>query len=203
VGVDPQSRERIFEAVTGLAHKGAGIIYCTHDMQEAERLCHRVVFLDAGRVVATGTPAQLVAASGATSSVLLRTARPLPPGWLNGMHGARVLSDDGAETVIAVAGAAAVAAVLMAATRTEVDVLEFTLQRPNLADAFFKVTGRAVRDDNGALAGTGAPNAKLAANGNRVPNGNGAPVGNGVPVGSGVPAGNGVPVGNGAPADRT
>src|SRR6185295_10575394 len=78
VGVDPQSRERIFEAVTGLASKGAGIVYCTHDMQEAERLCHRVVFLDAGRVVATGTPAELVAASGAKSRVLLRTGRPLP-----------------------------------------------------------------------------------------------------------------------------
>jgi ABC-2 type transport system ATP-binding protein len=150
VGVDPQSRERIFEAVIGLARKGTGILHSTHDMQEAERLCHRVVLLDAGRVVAAGTPSELIAASGMTSRVLLRTARPLPAAWLNGINGARLLTNDGPETVIAVAGAAAVSAVLMAATHTGANVLELTLQRPNLADAFFRFTGRALRDDDGA-----------------------------------------------------
>ncbi len=150
VGVDPQSRERVFEAVTSLAREGTGILYSTHDMAEAERMCPRVVLLDAGRVVAAGTPSELVATTGMTPRVQLRTARPLPPAWLDGVAGARIIKDNGVETVVAVAGAAAVSAVLMAATHAGANVLELTLNRANLADAFFNLTGRALRDDDGA-----------------------------------------------------
>jgi ABC-2 type transport system ATP-binding protein len=146
VGVDPQSRERIFDAIAGLAAAGAAILYSTHDMTEAERLCARVVLLDAGRVVAAGTPSELVARTGMTPCMHLRTARPLPDAWLEGVAGARVLKRNGVETAIAVNGAATVSAVLMAATHSGADVLELTLHRPNLADAFFTLTGRALRD---------------------------------------------------------
>ena len=47
VGVDPQSRERIFDAVRAQAARGAAILYRTHQMEEAERLCDRVVLIDA------------------------------------------------------------------------------------------------------------------------------------------------------------
>src|SRR5438067_10213045 len=91
VGVDPQSRERIFEAIETLAEGGAAVLYSTHQMDEAERLCARVVLLDSGRVVAAGTPASLVEAAGLTTLLRLRTARPLPPSWLGGLTGARAV----------------------------------------------------------------------------------------------------------------
>ena len=148
VGVDPQSRERVFDAVERLARDGAAILYSTHQMEEAERLCARVVLLDRGRVVAAGTPAALVAGAGMTPIVRLRTVRPLRPGWLDGTAGARLGDDAGEEIVVAVADTAAVPAVIAAALRAGGDVLGVTLVRPTLAEAFFALTGRALRDDD-------------------------------------------------------
>jgi ABC-2 type transport system ATP-binding protein len=148
VGVDPQSRERIFDAVGRLAQSGAAILYSTHQMEEAERLCARVVLLDAGRVVATGTPAALVAHAGMAPVVRLRTAHPLAAGWLAGVAGVRLLGGAEDETAVAVPDATAVPGVLAAALRAGGEVLALSLVRPTLADAFFALTGRALRDDD-------------------------------------------------------
>ena len=148
VGVDPQSRERIFEAIETLARAGAAVLYSTHQMEEAERLCARVVLLDAGRVVAAGTPAALVAGAGLTPVLRLRTARPLPAGWLAGIAGATLAEFSAAETTVKVAETATVPAILAAALRAGGDVLEMALVRPSLADAFFALTGRALRDED-------------------------------------------------------
>ena len=66
VGVDPQSRERVFAAVLGLARDGAAVLYSTHQMDEAERLCDRILLLDHGQLLATGTPTALVAEAGSS-----------------------------------------------------------------------------------------------------------------------------------------
>ena len=60
VGVDPQSRDRIFDAIRELARNGRTILYSTHYMEEAERLCDRITILDEGRMVACGTLAELL-----------------------------------------------------------------------------------------------------------------------------------------------
>ena len=74
-GVDPQSRERIFDAIAELAADGAAVLYSTHDMEEAERLCGRIVLLDAGRVVAAGTPERAGRGARPRPSFALRTLR--------------------------------------------------------------------------------------------------------------------------------
>jgi linearmycin/streptolysin S transport system ATP-binding protein len=149
VGVDPQSRERIFEAITTLAHDGAAVLYSTHQMEEAERLCDRVVLLDRGRVLASGTPAHLVANAGMTASLHVRTGSPLPSGWVTEVADVHVAESSGCDVVVAVADPAAVPAVLAAALRAGGDVLDVAFHRPTLADAFFALTGRALRDEDG------------------------------------------------------
>jgi ABC-2 type transport system ATP-binding protein len=67
VGVDPQSRERVFAAVLGLARTGAAVLYSTHQMDEAERLCDRLLLLDHDQLLATGTPTALVGPIPASS----------------------------------------------------------------------------------------------------------------------------------------
>jgi ABC-2 type transport system ATP-binding protein len=63
VGVDPQSRERIYEMIEGLAADGVSLIYTTHYMEEAERLCKRVAIIDHGKIIAAGTKDELVRAT--------------------------------------------------------------------------------------------------------------------------------------------
>jgi ABC-2 type transport system ATP-binding protein len=147
VGVDPQSRERIFEAVTHLAAEGAAVLWSTHAMEEAERLCRRVVLLDRGRVVAAGTPAELVARSGSRPLLRLRMARAVRPDWLEGVGGARVVAAADSEVSVEVEDASAVPGVVGAAVRAGNEVLDVAFRPPNLADVFFQLTGRALRDE--------------------------------------------------------
>jgi linearmycin/streptolysin S transport system ATP-binding protein len=88
VGVDPQSRERVFAAVLGLARAGAAVLYSTHQMDEAERLFDRLLLIDHGKLLAMGTSTVLVAGSGLQPQIRLRTAHPLPDGWLGEVRGA-------------------------------------------------------------------------------------------------------------------
>jgi ABC-2 type transport system ATP-binding protein len=160
-GVDPQSRERIHAAVRALAHDGAAVLASTHDMEEAERLCDRTVMLDDGRIVAAGTLAELVDSSGLATSLSLRTLRPPPPDWLDGLGSVRVLSANGTRATIAVDDPTALPVLLARAVRTGGDVVEMRLDRPTLADAFFELTGHALRDGQAVIderrdAGNGA-----------------------------------------------
>jgi ABC-2 type transport system ATP-binding protein len=61
VGIDPQSRQRIFEIIEQLRDQGTTILYTTHYMEEAEQLCNHIAIMDEGRIIASGTLEQLLA----------------------------------------------------------------------------------------------------------------------------------------------
>ena len=67
VGVDPQSRNAIFEGVEELNRGGITILYTTHYMEEAQRLCRRVAIMDSGRIIALDTPEALIQGLGGSS----------------------------------------------------------------------------------------------------------------------------------------
>ncbi len=64
VGVDPQSRNHVFDALEALSGEGRTLLYTTHYMEEAERLCDRVAIMDCGRVIAAGPPPRLAEEAG-------------------------------------------------------------------------------------------------------------------------------------------
>jgi ABC-2 type transport system ATP-binding protein len=72
VGVDPQSRNQIFDNILALQELGTTIIYTTHYMEEAERLCDRVAIIDQGRLLALGSAEQLLETHGVTPRMLLQ-----------------------------------------------------------------------------------------------------------------------------------
>ena len=74
VGVDPQSRNAILESVAGLSGAGMAVLYTTHYMEEAERLCDRIGIIDHGKLIAEGTRAELVGMVGEGDQVRLAAA---------------------------------------------------------------------------------------------------------------------------------
>jgi ABC-2 type transport system ATP-binding protein len=146
-GVDPQSRELIFGMVTAAAARGAGCLYSTHYMEEAERLCSRAILIDRGRLVAAGTIPQLVTRAGAAARIDLVTHLPLPPEWSRELAGCVAVAAErpGAAT-IRVDDLDMVPAIVTLAQRAGGGVIEFNVRRTNLQDAFIALTGHALRD---------------------------------------------------------
>ncbi len=146
-GVDPQSRERIYEALAALAGEGLALLLTTHYLEEAERLCHRLAILDEGRVVAEGTVEHLRALAGQEPTVTIVLARP-PGGELAAKLSEReALSEDPRRFHLQRPGAERLLPEILslaAAEGNEVEELHF--HRPNLGDVFLRLTGKELRD---------------------------------------------------------
>src|SRR5579863_557480 len=145
VGVDPQSRIRIFEMIEALRAAGTAIVYTTHYMEEAERLCDRIAIIDHGRIIAEGTKEELVERSfGRRSQVLARFAggKDEIEAWAK-RHGGRVTGET-AEFTIEQAGE--IAPLLDDATKAGLELMDLSLRRPNLESVFLHLTGRELRD---------------------------------------------------------
>jgi ABC-2 type transport system ATP-binding protein len=149
VGVDPQSRNAILESVETLGREGLSVLYTTHYMEEAERLCDRVGIIDEGRLVAEGTRRELVAVIGAGDRVevsgngdldALAAAVDVLPGTVG------VDRRDGGVVVRVADGPAALAGIVAAAERARVTISGIELVEPDLEDVFLDLTGKALRD---------------------------------------------------------
>src|ERR1700690_3298697 len=145
VGVDPQSRNHIFEMIEKLRDEGMSIIYTTHYMEEAERLCDRVAIVDHGRVIAMGTNSELVQnAFGSRSQVTARFAGAdeRVAAWVaeRGGH----LVNGSAEFTIE--RPRDIAGLLGASAKAGFELVDVGLRKPNLESVFLHLTGRELRD---------------------------------------------------------
>jgi ABC-2 type transport system ATP-binding protein len=145
VGVDPQSRNRIFEMIEALRAGGAALIYTTHYMEEAERLCDRIAIIDHGRIIAIGTKEELVRGSfGTRSQVLARfNGDEAAAGAWTERNGGR-MNEGTAE--FTVEQATEIARLLEEANRAGLELVDVSLRRPNLESVFLQLTGRELRD---------------------------------------------------------
>jgi ABC-2 type transport system ATP-binding protein len=152
VGVDPQSRERIFDAVRAYAKQGAAVLFSTHYLEEAEGLCDRVLLIDAGGLVAEGTPTELIRRARGGLRLEIATRAPLPAGWERGLDGVErsdappAPGGRGHRAQLRIDEPAHAARVLERIAALGHDVLEFQLHQPGLQDVFLELTGRELRD---------------------------------------------------------
>lgn len=149
VGVDPQSRHAILEHVRAFAAQGMAVLYTTHYMEEAERVCDRVGIIDHGQLIAEGTRRELVAQLGQHDRIelsasgdlqqLAATFRTLPgvEEADTADHKVHLIAQDGRRMLPTILEAAEHAGVSV----SSVDVIE-----PDLEAVFLKLTGTALRE---------------------------------------------------------
>jgi ABC-2 type transport system ATP-binding protein len=145
VGVDPQSRNRIFEMIEALRAEGSAIIYTTHYMEEAQRLCDRVAIIDHGRIIASGTSDELIQNAFASRSHVLAKFDGPPSAisaWVERQGGRLV--DSTAEFTIE--NSTEIAGLLEDAARAGLTLEDVSLRRPNLESVFLHLTGRELRE---------------------------------------------------------
>ncbi len=149
VGVDPQSRNAILESIALLGQQGMAILYTTHYMEEAERLCHRVGIIDGGEIRAEGTQRELVALVGQEDRIhllvtgdILRASRAAAA--IRGVGSAGVKGDE-LEILCTDAGRL-LPRLLEAVEAAGASVRGVTLEQPDLEAVFLHLTGRALRD---------------------------------------------------------
>ncbi|MGZ6675558.1 MAG: ATP-binding cassette domain-containing protein [Solirubrobacteraceae bacterium] len=149
VGVDPQSRNAILESVEHLSSEGMAVLYTTHYMEEAERLCDRIGIVDLGEVKAEGTRAELVALVGQHDRVVIEASGGLE-------HAADAMASlpgvvaasaaDGSLTLIVDDARTSLPELLRAATDAGAAVRGVDVDQPDLEAVFLHLTGRALRD---------------------------------------------------------
>ncbi len=149
VGVDPQSRERLFNLVKAERDKGTCVLYTTHYMEEAENLCDELAIIDHGKIIAAGTLKDLRAQSGESDIIQLSgtfDAIAVEAALLGLPIETEILVLSAGTLVLAIEEAAKqLPAVLEAVSSTEAEIRETRLTEPNLESLFLKLTGSELR----------------------------------------------------------
>jgi ABC-2 type transport system ATP-binding protein len=148
VGVDPQSRNFIFEGIEALRRTGMTMLYTTHYMEEAQRLCDRVAIVDQGRIIAIDTPKALMNAhGGALSLVVEGSEADAVARTLAGAKGiVRASAADGRILVQSPDPAAILGYVVEIATAAGLQIRAVEILEHNLESVFLDLTGRRLRD---------------------------------------------------------
>jgi ABC-2 type transport system ATP-binding protein len=149
VGVDPQSRNAILESVENLAGEGMAVLYTTHYMEEAERLCDRIGILDQGDVKAEGTRRELVALVGERDRISLTApgavdAAAEAAGRLEGVESASARV--GGIDVVADDASSLLPRLLSEVSAAGAQVTGVEVAQPDLEAVFLHLTGKALRD---------------------------------------------------------
>jgi ABC-2 type transport system ATP-binding protein len=149
VGVDPQSRNAILEAIEQLARAGIAVLYTTHYMEEAQRLCDRVAIIDSGEIRAEGTQRELVRLVGENDRIRIRGTGKLKEAAERAKAIANVedASASNDEVSILTSDASAIlTVVLQTMSEDGMSIDSVTVEKPDLETVFLHLTGKALRD---------------------------------------------------------
>jgi len=149
VGVDPQSRNFIFEMIEQLNSIGKTIIYTTHYMEEAERLCRRIAIIDNGKIIALGTKEELFKLLEKENSITIKFKYNIDfekfQKVLNNFQLSRVNANSLSITGENLIGD--LSEILNAFKQNGNEIEEIDFNKPNLEKLFLKLTGRELRDE--------------------------------------------------------
>ncbi len=148
-GLDPQARLEIHKLIEEFRAEKKTILLTTHYIEEAERLCDRVAIVDAGRIIALGTPREIMARTLGHSRIEILCEQPLPDRRPPESLAADkvVVGDDGMTLAVASSHPArAVVELVKWIDQQGVELADIHLKRPTLEDVFIELTGRRLRE---------------------------------------------------------
>ena len=148
-GLDPQSRRQLWDVIRSFQARGRTVVITTHYMDEAERLCNRVAVIDAGKIIALGTPKELIASTGGENVIefnvesgsIDREALARLPGVT------AVRGQEGAVMLTAADPYKTMQSLLDWLRSTNLPIDGLTTRHATLEDVFVNLTGRHLRDD--------------------------------------------------------
>ena len=147
-GLDPQVRLEIRDLIEELRAEKRTILMTTHYIEEAERLCDRVAIIDAGQIIAIGTPRELQEKSASQSAIEVSFTQPWRgalPDWPEAIH--RTLSEDGRHIKVTSARPARTLVEMVKWIEAQgIELEDVRLNRPTLEDVFIELTGKKLRD---------------------------------------------------------
>jgi ABC-2 type transport system ATP-binding protein len=149
VGVDPQSRNAIFDNLETLKAEGKSLVYTTHYMEEAERLCDRLIIIDRGRVVASDTMRGLASRAPASNRIWIELDDLTDGPWLASIRelpGVEAANAEGGRLAVDVADLNVAPVLLAQVAESGRTVTHFVSERANLESVFLNLTGRSLRD---------------------------------------------------------
>lgn len=150
-GLDPQSRRQLWEIIHGFRATGRTVLLTTHYMDEAERLCDRVAVVDRGKVIALGTPKELIARLGGQHVIdfTLVENQELPAEEFSNLPSVTATRRDAAQFGLTVSEPhVALPALLRRLQEMNQELATLTTRHATLEDVFVNLTGRHLRDDS-------------------------------------------------------
>jgi ABC-2 type transport system ATP-binding protein len=151
-GLDPQARRQLWDIIRHFGDQGRTVLLTTHYMDEAERLCDRVAIVDQGKVIALGTPRELIASVGGEHIIDFSIAggdgtSESETNHFTGLAGVQSVRCDNGQISLAVAEPhIAVPALLARLRELKRDLASLTTRHASLEDVFVTLTGRHLRD---------------------------------------------------------
>jgi ABC-2 type transport system ATP-binding protein len=146
-GLDPQSRRELHAQIVRTRSEGHAILLTTHDLEEAQQLCDRVAIIDHGRIVAAGSPRELMAQSQSSQSVSLVTTRPVERDHFLSLPDIGEVNAEGERVRFTTSDVNRTLRELLTLAEAEgVEIVELHVEKATLEDVFLELTGTELRD---------------------------------------------------------
>ena len=145
-GLDPQARRGMWDLVQDIRREGATVFLTTHFMEEAERLCDRVLIMDHGCIMALDTPEALVGSLGVEKRLVFSLPEEQELPSMEGLAAVSRVERSGTRVIVYGQGRRFASSVVVALEDAGVDLVDLRTEQANLEDVFLRLTGREMRE---------------------------------------------------------
>jgi len=148
IGIDVQTRLNIYEIINEASSQGTTILYTTHNLQEAEELCHRIGIMDQGKILAEGTLTELIKIVGEKDIALIsgdfsaETGRKI----LSSLKETTVISLEDGKIILSLDASKKIPVLLQDFFKEGISIDDVSIKQPNLESVFLKLTGKELRE---------------------------------------------------------